>query len=81
MKDISNYVFSISYLGLTPKNPKVCKIIINFLDQIFITKERCQSMSKTLIGICLSMWMLDYKPIKLMKFLFSNVSVADLRSK
>jgi len=49
--------------------------------ETFNTKERCQNMSKTLIGMCLSMWMLDYKPIKLIKFLFSEVSVAALRSK
>lgn len=79
-KDVSNYIFSVSYLGLSPNNPDVCKIIINFLDQVFDTKEKCKKGSKTLIGMCLSMWMLDYKPMKLMQFMFSKVSVADLRS-
>lgn len=81
IKDVSNYVFSASYLGLTPKNPNVCKIIINFLDDIFNSKEKCEKMSKELIGMCLSMWMLDYKPIQLMQFVFFEVPVAALRSK
>lgn len=59
----------------------VCKIIINFLDQIFNTKEKCKKRSKTLVGMCLSMWMLDYKPIKLITIIFSEMSIADLRSK
>ncbi|XP_003247562.1 uncharacterized protein LOC100570373 [Acyrthosiphon pisum] len=79
IKDVSNYVFSASYLGLTPKNPNVCKMIINFLENIFNSKEKCEKMSKTLIGMCLSMWMLNYKPIQLMQFMFFEVPVAALR--
>ncbi|XP_026818475.1 uncharacterized protein LOC113557258 [Rhopalosiphum maidis] len=79
VKDVSNYVFSASYLGLTPKNPNVCKIIIGFLNVVFNSKEKCQKMSKPLIGMCLSMWMLNYKPIQLMQFLFFEVPVAALR--
>lgn len=59
----------------------MCKIINNFFDQIFDTKEKCKIRSKILISMCLSMWMLDFKPIKLMKFVFSKVSIAELRSK
>lgn len=81
MKDVSNYVFSASYLGLPPKDPNVCKIIIEFLDKLFSTKEKCKRYSKILIGMCLSMWMLDYKPTKLMQFMFYDMSIADLRSK
>ncbi|XP_022181822.1 uncharacterized protein LOC111041742 [Myzus persicae] len=79
IKDVSNYVFSASYLGLAPKNPDVCKMIINFLEDIFNSKDKCEKMSKTLIGMCLSMWMLNYKPIQLMQFMFSEVPVAALR--
>ncbi|XP_060868125.1 uncharacterized protein LOC132943250 [Metopolophium dirhodum] len=79
IKDVSNYVFSASYLGLIPKNPNVCKMIINFLEDIFNSKEKCEKMSKTLIGMCLSMWMLNYKPIQLMQFMFFKVPVAALR--
>ncbi|XP_025196315.1 uncharacterized protein LOC112595370 [Melanaphis sacchari] len=79
IKDVSNYVFSTSYLGLTPKNPNVCKIIIDFLNVVFNSKEKCQKMSKALIGMCLSMWMLNYKPIELMQFTFSQIPVATLR--
>lgn len=80
IKDVNNYVFSASCLGLLPKDD-VCKIIINFLDQIFNTKEKCKKRSKVLVGMCLSMWMLDYKPKKLIKIIFSEMSIADLRSK
>lgn len=59
----------------------MCKVINYFLDQVFDTKEKCKKRSKILIGMCLSMWMLDYKPIKLMEFIFSKVSIAALRSK
>ncbi|VVC41822.1 Hypothetical protein CINCED_3A015484 [Cinara cedri] len=79
IKDVSNYLFSVSYLGLTPKDPNVGKIINDFMNQLFYTKEKCQSQSKLLIGMCLSMWMLDYKPIQLMKFMFSEISIAALR--
>lgn len=70
-----------SYLGLTPKNPNLYKIINYFLNQVFDTKEKCKKRSKMLIGMCLSMWMLDYKPIQLIKFILSEVSIAALRSK
>jgi len=56
-------------------------MIINFLEDIFNSKEKCENMSKTLIGMCLSMWMLNYKPIQLMQFMFFKVPVAALRSK
>lgn len=56
-------------------------MIINFLEDIFDSKDKCEKMSKTLIGMCLSMWMLNYKPIQLMQFMFSEVPVAALRSK
>ncbi|KAE9526167.1 hypothetical protein AGLY_013798 [Aphis glycines] len=79
IKDVSNYIFSASYLGLTPKNPYVCKIINDFLYVVFNSKEKCQKMSKALIGMCLSMWMLNYKPIRLMQFIFFEVPVAALR--
>lgn len=81
IKDVSSYVFSASYSGLSPKDPEVCLTIIDFLNQIFDTKEKCRKHSKLLIGTCLSLWMLDYKPIKLIKFIFSEVSIATLRSK
>lgn len=49
---------------------------------MFNTKEKCKKYSKVLIGMCLSMWMLDYKPTKLLQFMFSdNMSIAALRSK
>lgn len=48
---------------------------------MFDTKEKCKRLSKTLIGMCLSMWMLDYKPLKLIQFMFSEVSVEALRSR
>lgn len=56
-------------------------MIIDFLENIFNSKEKCEKMSKTLIGMCLSMWMLNYKPIQLMQFMFFEVPVAALRSK
>jgi len=51
------------------------------LDEVFNSKEKCVKMSKALIGICLSMWMLNYKPIHLMEFMFFEIPVAALRSK
>jgi len=55
-------------------------MIINFLEDIFNSREKCEKMSKTLVGMCLSMWMLNYKPIQLMQFMFFEVPVAALRS-
>lgn len=81
IKDVSNYIFSTSYLGLTPTNPNVCKIISNFMDNMFNSKEKFQKLSKVLIGMCLSMWMLNCKPIKLMQFMFSELPVTAFRSK
>lgn len=81
IKDISSYLFSASYLGLPPKDDNVCKIIMSFLDQILANKENSKKMSTELTGICLSMWMLDFKPIKLMTFLLSELSVNAIKSK
>lgn len=51
------------------------------MDNIFNTKEKCQKLSKVLIGMCLSMWMLDCKPIRLIQFMFSGFPVETFRSK
>ena len=56
-------------------------MIMNFLNDIFNSKEKCEKMSKTLIGMCLSMWMLNYKPIQLMQFIFFEIPIAALKSK
>ncbi|XP_050440523.1 uncharacterized protein LOC126845721 [Adelges cooleyi] len=79
IKDLTNFLFSVSYLGITLSN-HIVEIIDSYLYEVFNTKDKCIKYSNMLISVCLSMWMLKWTSSKLIQFVFSQVPISALRS-
>ncbi|XP_050524057.1 uncharacterized protein LOC126895834 [Daktulosphaira vitifoliae] len=80
IKDVTSFLFSISYLGLSVNNTSLKTTITNFLNYIFNSKENCIKHSKMFISINLSLWMLNWENIYLTKLIAMEIPISSLRS-